>query len=271
MKVSKKSLIASIAVLCVCAMSLTAASFAWFTTTTQANVNKLNLGVVEQSDLKIAVDPAVEEEGYAKNIESNMWGVSFTGADIAEKQDYNENTNLANATWDADKGYFVTVSENDADSVDSVTGFYDGTLVAASAGTDYVEFTVYFRSTKANQEIVFNGIDFSISSAKKALLNGLTLRVNDEEYNNSGMKNVVKSLDENGAAVVEPKAIKKISDGGTVCVIGENEIAGKGFYTAAATFQIFVEGQDQVTINQNAGIKFVLENLSFKYAPEAQG
>ncbi len=242
MKTSKRSLITAIAVLCVCALSLSAASFAWFTSTTNAKVSTLNMNVVEQSDLKIAIDTA--KAGDVAYIEdTNVWTTSFTGAQIAGLQGatYTETGSIANATWSDTNTRFEKPLDEEA--IDSVSGAYSGEMTAAQAPIDYVKFTVYFRSTEAGKVVNFTADNFALqadSVQKEGLLPALTLRVNGNEYTNANL-----------------------ATGGTVVTCNQQLGA---YYIGSADFYIFVEGTHPNTINQNAGIKFVMNNLNFKYA-----
>jgi len=239
MKTSKRSLITAIAVLCVCALSLSAASFAWFTSTTNANVSQLNLAVVEQSDLKVAIDSAATA---VENIESTtLWKVSFTGSEIAGVQDgtYTESP-IANATWDNGM-----VKPADETKINSETGVYSGTeMVSATATQDYVMFTLYFRSTEAGKTVKFNApAGFKINEGKQGLKPALTLatKIGDTftTYNDTTVKT-----------------------GGNLC---ECSSAVGDYYVGSVDFYVYVDGENAATINQNAGITFVLDQLAFSY------
>jgi len=151
MKVSKRSLIVSIAVLCVCALSLTAASFAWFTAAENAQVKDVILKVQAQSDIKIAADSAATANSASDLWKTTLVQTDFTGTNAIEEYISDVTPKTANV---CDGNYEVPANR---DAVDEASGSYDGVMSAAGEG--WAEFTVYVRTTK-KQDVNLSFADF---------------------------------------------------------------------------------------------------------------
>ncbi|MBQ9414664.1 MAG: hypothetical protein IJU16_06010, partial [Clostridia bacterium] len=175
MKTNKKSLLTAIAILAVCAMALTTSAYAWFSSVNTATLTNLGMSVTSASDLKIAI---VDTATTTANIESASWASTFTGTQLAAAQSTFTTAAIADAyyrTTGTPSGFVkpATLANVAAD------GSYSGDFTAAGAPADYVKFTVYFRSTTANDVVKMSSNGISITSANSNLEPALTLRIDN--------------------------------------------------------------------------------------------
>lgn len=236
MKTSKKSLIVSIAVLCVCALSLTAASFAWFSASNTSKVENLQLQVAAQSDIKLSADAAARENAY-----SDAWKDTLTLADIQTQSSWKDIiSDVTPTTLDTCDGTFKVPATRD--SVDTETGAYSGELVATDSG--FASFTVYVRTTSADKNVAFSTTGFTFTGTGSSAVAALRLG----ETKNQGVYTTASNQ-----VVVETSDLTAIGD--------------TGYYTGSVTFYIWVEGTDAACKNANAlSVKDYKTTLNFSYA-----
>ena len=244
MKVSKRSLIVSIAVLCVCALSLTAASFAWFSASKTASVEAMTLEVKSQSDIKIAANGKAVEEGA----ESDWWVTTLYAKDFTTA-----NGNLlepqVNDLTPAATPFAGTFQEPDnRENVDIDTGDFSGTLVSAAGG--WADFKVYVRTTKNDTDVAFNFSDFTLNAnspqGANNVVNALCLGAKVENVDGA-----VYSTSVNNQVVIPSTSLKALGD----------------YFYAEVTFYVWVEGTHDDCINANAtSLKAYDFSMSFQYA-----
>ncbi len=243
MKNTKRSLIISIAVLCVCALSLSTATFAWFSKSETAKVEDLQLKVLAQSDLKIAVDPQALENG-----ESAFWMDKLTDDQIKAvwAGDTISDVTPANASFD---GTFKAPSDADRETIGD-DGAFNGTLVETTSG--FYHFKLYVRTTGNAKSVVYNTTGFSLK--------------------NTGVDAGKTSL---GAVSLGDTSSKNISVGTTAAnnvkiaqtVSALKQIGTSNYYYAEVDFYIWVEGTDTTNCrNSKALNEFTYGNtISFTY------
>ena len=237
MKVSKRSLIVSIAVLCVCALSLTAASFAWFTAAENAMVDDVVLKVQAQSDIKISADSAANANSGSDLWKTTLVQADFTGSNAIEEYISDVTPKTANIC----DGNFQVPEVRDDVVVD--TGVYEGDLIDTAEG--WAEFTVYVRTTK---------------------LQDVNLTFADFEYTGTGTASVVDAL-----RLGVKAADGTITSGNyTGVVVDADDLTafadGNGYY-GSVTFCVWVEGTDGACVNKNAlSLKEYKFDLNFAYA-----
>ncbi len=166
MKATKRSLIVSIAILCVCALSLTSASFAWFSASQSAEIQKLTLGVQSQTDIKIAVN-----SDALLAPDSAYWVSTLTSKDITDVWGNDYVGDVTPATAGVCNGNFVAPDEDGRKTIGD-DGTFSGELKPTTDG--YYKFTIYVRTTNNTKQVTYNSKGFSlndtaIDAAKTAL------------------------------------------------------------------------------------------------------
>lgn len=253
MKVSKRSLIVSIAVLCVCALSLSAASFAWFSASKNAEVNQINLKVDAQSELEISID------------EGKTWGytASYNAADVQVVD-----LSTGNATE-----YFAPTRRDLLNEAGEVAE--GGTYTATSSGL--VTITVYFRTKAEDMSVKMGGTAFNTANTIATAMrmasvvdSKATFFANaDTSYNAiSSTAGATTSITPNvlsGAADVE---IIDVLSADTIDSVGS---AADDYNYGKAVITYWVEGTDKNAINANAGVKFSGNSLYFAGETGANG
>ena len=236
MKTSKRSLITAIAILCVCALSLSAASYAWFSQSNKATVNNIVLAVDRASDLQISED--------GKTWVSN---ITLDG----------EQTVADASTADA-QSFYTPV---DREGVDIDTGAYAGEYKTGEAVV-YTK-TIYFRSSNAVN--VNAAIDeFTLAAGNNtALANAMRMSAYVDGAatffaNVAGNDDVISATDGTTANVTLVGAATKAE---IVDVLNGSYSASditvqEGYYYGKATFTFYVEGTDAAAINANTGVNF---------------
>ncbi len=247
MKTSKRSLITAIAVLCVCALSLSAASFAWFSASTTAKVTDITLNVEKASDLQISLN-------------GKDWGYTMA-ANLTESVN---DVSTANATT------FVEPAKREE------VGF-DGKLSAANSGyatadAGWIDQVVYFKSAKkegASVDIKMSGAAFD---ATKTIASGM--RVASIDMVNSGVVFFANTAgtdddviaDTNGT--VGSVTLNGIAAGTKIITLGSETIDGiqdqdtETYVYGKITVRYWLEGTDGNVINDNSGVSFD-HNLTF--------
>lgn len=243
MKTSKRSLITAIAVLCVCALSLTTASFAWFSASKTAGIDNLTLEVKAQSDIKISANAAAITEGA----ESNWWVTTLYAADFSVENgnELEKQVNdLTPATAGTCNGSFN--EPEDREKVDTKDGSYNGNLVSAAGG--WADFKVYVRTTKNTEDVVVNFSDFTLNANSPSGANNVS----------EAMRLGVKENGKIYAAAVNNEVV--------IPAASLQELGG-GYYYGEVTFYVWVEGTDAACKNANAtSLKAYDFNMSFAYA-----
>lgn len=238
MKATKRSLIVSIAILCVCALSLTSASFAWFSASQTATVSKITLNVAASSDLKISTDDIA-----TTTYENMQWSTNI---------ELNETLNLSDAsTNDAVNFYVPAVREN----VDADNGSYTGAYEKLDDNSSIASFTVHFRSTtlvgvNANTQAAFD----VEGTLKDGLNDALRMAIGTKIFANS---------DE---ATFEDQVVTDTNVDTTAVTVYKNTTASvviealtlddaSGYYYGTATVKFWVEGTDDGATSGNTGVK----------------
>ncbi len=243
MKVSKKSLIVSIAVLCVCALSLSAASFAWFTASNNASVNTLTMNVTKKSSLEIKVG----ENGTWKSVltvdDFVAAGVFYKGTKAGEYTELRDVSTSDMASW---------IKATYVPATNSYT-YASGTAIMAndsSAVADYVKLPIYFRA----------------STAGKVKVSGANLAAKDSELNGAlrlgtvnGTTKKIYGNAETGT-YQDGVAADNVKSFGTDMYSAFGNFAGTeialtagadGYYEAQVDYYIWIEGTDPTCVDKN--------------------
>ncbi len=233
MKVSKRSLIVSIAVLCVCALSLSAASFAWFSSSTTATVDNIQLSVEKASDLQISIDGG------------KTWGYSFSS-------DFNEEINDYST---ADASTFIVPADREKiDFNGNNTGDYKVSDVKP------VTMTVYFRSMQP-QVVQMKGNALAEGESIAPAVRAAAITSGDAAgtfffANTGATDNVYKT-----ATQTEDITLNTINTDTTVVTLvsggdyGQDKVED-GYCYGKAIITYYVEGTDEAAINDYTGVDF---------------
>lgn len=260
MKVSKKSLIASIAVLCVCALSLTAASFAWFSASETAQVKDLVLDVKAQSDIKLSANPGAISDSAHED-----WKTTLVEKDFLSSNGNKIEDEIADATPTADtfNGGLKTLTADARKRIDSNSGevltgeaaLSDADYTSATLGSHYADFKVYVRTTE-KKDVVINFSDFRY------------VVENEGTYIDATGANAVDALRLGYVGGNNADVLANASSG-KVVVSADKLTAfddGNGFY-GEVTFYVWVEGTDAACATKNAlSLKNYLFGIDFAYA-----
>ncbi len=245
MKATKRSLIVSIAILCVCALSLTSASFAWFSASQSAEVQALTLGVQSQTDIKIAVNPdallAADSAYWVSTLTSkdikDVWGNDYVG-DVTPK------------TQGKCDGNFLAPDETDRKSIGD-DGKFTGTLKDTTDG--YYKFTIYVRTTKNTSQVTYNSKGFSLADTAidedKTALEAMSI-------GDDMSQGIAKGSSAPGAKVIVDAA-------------SDLTALGDYFYTTV-NFYIWVEGTDEVNCRNSRALSVYdyVNTITFGYGAD---
>ena len=233
MKVSKRSLIVSIAVLCVCALSLTAASFAWFTSSQTAKIDTLNMEVTARTSLQIRV-------GNTANAE---WKSVLQAADFENAGFYNSAAILNDASTN-DMGTWIT-AEYDADN--NTFNFFDDRatkITKTNVEGHYMELPVEFRATEATDVIVTSG-SLKVTSTKTGLEPALRMGFNNKIHNTNAAAEATYQPVSGEEAAVTLNTLANSS----ICTLGAMQ--DDGYCYGTATIYVWIEGSDKACVDGN--------------------
>ena len=249
MKVSKKSLIVSIAVLCVCALSLSAASFAWFTNATQAKVDTLQMKVEQRSSLELSITGQESAVG---------WKHILGTADFKKANLYYDNNNTVMQLNDASTNDFsswVKATYNDTTSKFAFTANADKAS-KTTAAADYLEMPIHFRAATPGS-VVVNNPNFSLANTAlaPALRVGSVVAGTKTIYGNPTSNKftyqsdltVTDNFTGTAAVTTSTKALSALN--GLSIALVKNDTTG--YYEATATFYVWIEGTDAACIDKN--------------------
>lgn len=257
MKATKRSLIVSIAILCVCALSLTSASFAWFTASETAKVDNVKLKVQAQSDIKIAADSAATSKTDSDLWQSILYQSSFTQQGNTIEEDIFDMTPALNGAPDASglcTGNFVEPA--DREKVEAVSGDYTGSTWDTADG--YSSFTVYVRATE-QKDIVMNFSGFSYDGTGNSAVEALRLGVIGKGEGDNRVDFIAN--DAHSDVIISSDALTAFSTADP----------SQGFYSQV-TIYVWVEGTDPACIDANAlSLKNYDFNVSFEYLDDGAG
>lgn len=245
MKVSKRSLIMSIAVLCVCALSLTAASFAWFSASKNAEVKEINLKVDAQSELEISIDGGANW-GYTASF--NTEEVQVVDLSTGNATDYFAPTDRA-ALTEAGK-----VKE-------------DGTYTQSNGGL--VQITVYFRTKATNMSVKMGGSAFNTANTIASAMRVAAVVDNSATFF-ANANTTYKGINSTSGDTTEitPNVLDGTANVTIINTLSANKIDTVGsenddYKYGKAVISYWVEGTDDNAINANAGVKFLSNHLYF--------
>ncbi len=242
MKTSKRSLIASIAVLCVCALSLSTATFAWFTAAETAQLQEVVLTVQAQSDIKIAALPSVKS-----NSQSPDWVTTLKQEDFIDESNLIEDEihDMRPATATVNGEFEVPADRENDVNVDSGVLAEGAEMDVATSG--WSEFTVYVRTTK-QQAVVMTASDFAykkVGNDQTSAVDALVL----------GVGNTTTILPDGGEVVL-------FADGVGLTAFED----GNGYY-GEVTLYVWMDGDHEDCKNSNAlSSKDYGFSLDFEYA-----
>ncbi len=251
MKVSKKSLIVSIAVLCVCALSLSAASFAWFTSTKSAKIETINMHVDQRSMLEISIagtDKWVSTLTPQMLFDADLYHIGAGAQDYTKLNDVSYNgSQFVKGDYSAENNSFnFTVGATQANK----------TLTDA----DYIKLPIKLRNPEAGTVI----IESSTFAADK-LQNALRVAVEMGGETTIYGKSEKGYFQQAATGVMYADMFDSTKNTNRVelsnyDVIGnfdkiEIPLAQEGdYYTASVTFYIYIEGSDEACVNENSGV-----------------
>ncbi len=233
MKVSKRSLIASIAVLCVCALSLTAASFAWFTSSQTAKIDTLEMNVTARTSLQIRVGNTANAEWKSVLQAADFVNAGFYNtAAILNDVSTNDMSTWVTATYNADTNSY-TFKSGEASKVTS-----------SSAEGHYMELPVEFRATEQTDVTVTSG-SLKVTSTKTGLEPALRIGFNDKIHNT------------NSAAEATYQPVTGAEGAVTLNTLANSVIAtlgamqDDGYCYGTATIYVWIEGSDKACVDGN--------------------
>ncbi|MBQ3094574.1 MAG: hypothetical protein IJC52_05310 [Clostridia bacterium] len=231
MKVSKRSLIVSIAVLCVCALSLSAASFAWFTNSKAAKIDTLNMSVTARSSLQIRIQGTEE------------WKSVLNATDFINAGKY-VNGAILNDASTADGSLWTTATFN-PDTLQHE--FHEGAEAISSTKTEghYLMLPVEFRATDSKDVIVTTGQ--LEATGKPALGAALRVAFNDKIYANNTAAEATWQ-----PATGDEQAITLAGKSLTNAVVASLGNLNEGYYYSGnVNICVWIEGSDKACIDGN--------------------
>ena len=244
MKVSKRSLIVSIAVLCVCALSLSAASFAWFTNATQAKVDTLQMKVAQRSSLELSITGAESTVG---------WKHILSTDDFKKANLYYDNNGAVMELNDAstnDLGTWVKASYDDTALKFTFTAnAAKGSKTTAAA--DYLEMPIHFRAAQSGKVQVSNpNFSLALDDLAPALRVGVkigtagapTIYGNPSGNAFTYQSDLTATENFSGASAVTSATAALATLNGLEIELAQNTTTG--YYEATATFYVWIEGTD---------------------------
>lgn len=263
MKATKRSLIVSIAILCVCALSLTSASFAWFTASNKAQVGGINLSVAEHSSLEITVTGAENVIGWNSTLSAALLqqaGVYYYTEIAGSDAEYT-------VLNDASTGDLVNWTKANYNESSNSFTFVSATGESANSANKearYLELPITFRSTKEGT-VKFSS-DSAVSLGTQDLAPALRVGYVDKNstasiYSEAGTGAKYQTVGGTGETDLDLS--------GTIAeFIANTEIeltkatADDTYATAEVVFYIWIEGTDPACINENTPADF---GLTYKF------
>lgn len=258
----KRLLISSVAMLLVAMLALGTATFAWFTSSTQAKANGINVQTIKSSELQISsvstdwgttVDYGVENKTLLPASTSN--GTAWFKGNAALKTSFAAKAETLAAVNDTEKGsyYFVdqlNVRNNGAADVNNVE-------ISFSVPNDYLRVAL---------------VETSAKGAGQANTGTFTTSV----YDNAGIAyNALSEASLDNTVAITPKSTGKLTVG-TGTLKGKDSM-GSGATTGEAKYYnlyVWFEGQDEECIDSNAGavirdIEFTVSGTTVEPTPAA--
>lgn len=252
MKATKRSLIVSIAILCVCAMSLTAASYAWFSTSTTATVDNIQLSVLEASDLQISIDGG------------NTWGYNLSSTLDEDIYDYSTN----NATT-----FYTPTDKSGVDMEGHLPSNYTGGFTATDGENVIPELEIYFRSMK-EMDVQMKGTQLFEGKSIAPAIRAAALVSDGGTFFFANTANSAESVISSTAGATATIALNAISTDLNVMTLVQGGSYGQtvedGYYYGKITIKYWVEGTDDAAINDYTGVDFT-HDWTFSKVPENNG
>ncbi len=235
MKTSKRSLITAIAILCVCALSLTAASYAWFTTSQTAKVDTLTMDVTARTTLQIRV----------KGSTDTTWKTVLNANDFITGKVYNSAAILNDASTNELFNSWVTASYDDNGVISFETGKANY-ITDTRADGNYLKLPVEFRCTSSAKEVSVIATSASIATTGKPALNK-ALRM--------GYNGMIFAFEDDAEATYQPATGEEADvtfstlANSTVAEMGDAQT--DGYRYGEATIYVWIEGSDSACNDGN--------------------
>lgn len=250
MKVSKKSLIVSIAVLCVCALSLSAASFAWFTTSQTAKVSELEMKVNPRTTLQMRVNDS--EDPFETVLDSD---------DFVRNEVFHNDAVLNDASTNAAVSQWVTAEYNKDTGVleNFVTGVAKP-ITSDDAEGNYLALPIEFRCTSQAQTVSVIATSAS-ASATGALNKAVRMNFNSKIFA-FGSGADAKWQPAGAAATTPTEAVTLNSLGTNEIVVELGATQTDGYRYGTTTIYVWIEGSDSACVDGNTP-STVTANINF--------
>jgi len=260
---ARHKLIPAIIMLIVAAITMSTASYAWFTMSNRVEVTGINLSVVAPTNILI------REKGSGAAF-ANSVALDTTSAGFGELMHASSTTGLN----------FYTISETDAREADPLTGALTGSptliLTTTSAAGDvdgyYVDFQLELNTggEEVNvglENLVITGVTTSAADSLK-IIDAVRIAILDEDKTDNLAKDdsiFAKDLapalaykDANNTELTTPIASQTTTALLTLVANGVAKTdAPEG--TTTITVRVWIEGQDADCITANAGASFNIE------------
>lgn len=238
MKTSKRSLIMAIAILCVCALSLTAASYAWFTSAQSATLSELTMSVDKRTNLQLSVD-------------NTNWKATLTNQDFIDAKSFNSAAKLNDVSTNNFTNWVKAAYQPDG----TYTFSEGATAISDTVATgDYLMLKVYFRSTEA-KPVVMNGTYGAANALTAAVRLG---------FDNNGAK-IYASNSSTAQYTPVSGTPADLTFAGTSLANAQVTTltdGGDGYYYGSTVLYLWIEGTDAACIDSNSGTT-VTANLNF--------
>lgn len=254
-KSRRRLLISSIAMLLVAMLALGTATFAWFTSSTQATANGINVSTIKASELVISKS----DLQWGTTVNYNQSSTSYTPVSTVNGTGWYEanaetKANFAKKTTDS----FGTVSTAE-------NHYFTEALNIANAGEANV----------TNIKINITGLSSSyarLAIFKVTANNGTTHATNNEEFadciydtegetynaaSGTGASAVTEVTATDGSSGIEISVDDLAGKTSSSPTVGNKTVGGVAYYK----FYIWFEGQDADCVDANAGANF--GNLTF--------
>ncbi len=252
MKVSKRSLIMSIAVLCVCALSLTAASFAWFTNSQTAKVDTLTMDVEARTTLQIRVKGSSDE----------TWKTVLNANDFITGGVYHNAAILNDASTDSSFTTWVTADYTEDGEIFFETG-KASYITNTQADGNYLKLPIEFRCTSVADDVSVIATNATVATTGKVALNKAV---------RMGYNNQIFAFETDSEATYQPATGEEAAvtfgtlANSVVAELGDSQ--ADGYRYGEATIYVWIEGSDSACNDGNtpaeitAGISFGLSEVT---------
>lgn len=233
MKVSKRSLIVSIAVLCVCALSLSAASFAWFTNAKAAKIDTLNMSVTARSSLQVRI------------VGTQEWKSILTADDFIAAGYYNAAAILNDAST-KDTVTWTTATFN-PDTLQHEFHSGAAAITKTQAEGNYLRLPVEFRATDMKNVIVSAG-QLEVTKDKTTLAPALRMGIDGKVYATNA---AAEATWQPATGAEQTITLTKTLTNAVVTSFEASSLNEGYYYSDPVDICVWIEGSDAACIDGN--------------------